>query len=208
MLFNQLGLNAGLVGHENLDVTFEVIPPVMMPEFLETPESCGFMVAQPIGTKTIFDGNAELVFLSGQAWEHHPCCVVVMQEKIVDAQPEAVAEFVDLLVKAGAFIEAHPEKAAEIAVSFLDPEEELRLSVPVLTSVLSEHHGVRTHDLYPLIDDLEMIQRYMVDKMGIGKIIDLEKFVDSRFADQSCPVPAGGRQPSVFHDLAGIIGQV
>ncbi|MEE4358829.1 MAG: response regulator [Desulfococcaceae bacterium] len=201
MLFREIGLNAGLVGTEGLDVIFEVIPPVMMPEFLgESEDACGFLVAQPIGTKTIFDGNAELLFLSGEMWEHHPCCIVAMQDKIVESYPDAVHEFTDLLVKCGQFIENNPEEAAEIAIEFLDPEEELQLTVPVLKSVLSEHHGIRTHDLYPSLEDLDKIQRYMVQKMGIGTMIDLEKFVDPRFADAVCPEPEGGRKPSFFHD--------
>jgi CheY-like chemotaxis protein/ABC-type nitrate/sulfonate/bicarbonate transport system substrate-binding protein len=206
MLFRETGLNAGLVGRKDLDVIFEVIPPVMMPEFLATsPDVCGFMVAQPIGTKTVFDGDAEMLFLSGELWEHHPCCVVVIQEKIIRTHPDAVHEFVDVLVKSGTFIEKNPLKAAQIAVDFLDPEEELRLNVPMLESVLSEHHGIRTHDLYPVIEDLDMIQRYMFEKMGVGKIIDLEKFVDAGFAEAICPQPEGGRKPSVFHDPSAFV---
>lgn len=209
MLFNEIGLKAGLVGGKDLDVIFEVIPPVMMPEFLATsPDACGFMVAQPIGTKTIFDGDAELLYLSGQQWEHHPCCVVAMQQKIIDSHPDAVHEFADLLVKSGMFIEEHPDKAAEIALNFLDREEELRLSVPVLTSVLNEHHGIRTHDLYPLKEDLDIIQRYMSDKMGVGTMIDLDKFVDTQFADAVCNEPKEGRIPSVFHKSSAVLGKL
>lgn len=209
MMFERLGLSAGLVGHEDLDVTFEVIPPVMMPEFLTTSkDSCGFMVAQPIGTKTVFDNDAEMVFLSGQVWERHPCCVVVMQDKIIEANPEVVQEFTDLLVKAGDFIEANPEKAAEIAVDFLDPEEELQLSVPILKSVLSEQHGVSAADLYPLADDFRMMQKYMVETMGVGTEIDFSRFIDTRFAEKSCPEPPEGRRPSVIHDFNGIVSQL
>ncbi len=206
MLFHEIGLNAGLVGHKNLNVIFEVVPPVMMPEFLATsPDACGFMVAQPIGAKTVFDGDAELIFLSGQMWEHHPCCVVAIQEKIIETNPDAVHEFTELLVKAGMFIEEHPDEAAKIAVDFLDPEEELMLTIPVLKSVLSEHYGIRTHDLFPVLEDLEHIQRYMNEKMDIGTIVDLEKFVDTRFAEAACPKPKEGRKPSVFHDLTDIV---
>jgi len=209
MLFREIGLHAGLVGTKGLDVIFEVIPPVMMPEFLgESEDACGFMVAQPIGTKTVFDGNAQMLFLSGEMWEHHPCCVVALQEKIIAAHPDAVHEFTDLLVKSGQFIEKNPETAAEIALDFLDPEEELQLTIPVLKSVLSEHHGIRTDDLYPPLEDLEKIQRYMSEKMGIGTMIDLEKFVDLRFADAVCPKPEGGRKPSFFHDPKKIVNRL
>jgi len=41
-------------------------------------------------------------------------------------------------------------------------------------------------DLYPVINDLDTIQRYMHDEMGIGTLIDVEKFVDLRFAEAAC----------------------
>ena len=41
-------------------------------------------------------------------------------------------------------------------------------------------------DLYPVIEDLDSIKRYMHDVMNIGKIIDLEKFVFTKFADKEC----------------------
>ncbi|MGE0085263.1 MAG: ABC transporter substrate-binding protein [Desulfococcaceae bacterium] len=199
MFFREIGLKAGLVGRKDLDVIFEVLPPVQMPEFLKiSNESCGFMVAQPVGAKTIADGGAELLFLSGELWEYHPCCVVAVQEKMIEQHPDAVQEFTEMLVRAGMFIEHNPESAARIAVDFLDPEEEMKLNVSMLAQVLSEPCGIKTDDLYPVAEDLERMQRYMTEKMGIGKLVDLEKFVDTRFADLACPKTE--RHLSVLHD--------
>ncbi len=39
-------------------------------------------------------------------------------------------------------------------------------------------------DLYPIVEDLDSIQKYMYDDMGVGRLIDLEKFVRKRFADK------------------------
>ncbi|MEZ4525293.1 MAG: ABC transporter substrate-binding protein [Desulfobacterales bacterium] len=207
MFFQEIGLRAGLVGSKDLDVIFEVLPPVQMPEFLESSEeSCGFMVAQPVGAKTIADGGAQLLFLSGELWEYHPCCVVAVQEKMIEKHPDAVQEFTELLVRAGMFIEQNPERAARIAVDFLDPEEELKLNVPMLTQVLSEPCGIRTDDLYPVTEDLEKMQRYMKEKMGIGNLVDLEKFVDTRFADLACPKTE--RHLSVLHDPSALVQKI
>ena len=43
---------------------------------------------------------------------------------------------------------------------------------------------ISTRHLFPVVEDLAAIQDYMYDKMGLlkGKI-DLEKFVDARFAE-------------------------
>ena len=57
--------------------------------------------------------------------------------------------------------------------------------------MLSDPKGIRTDDLYPVIEDLDAIQEYMVDKMDIGRRIDLEKFVTCQFADAAAVGGAG-----------------
>jgi chemotaxis signal transduction protein/CheY-like chemotaxis protein/ABC-type nitrate/sulfonate/bicarbonate transport system substrate-binding protein len=185
--FSEIGLKPGVPGKEGSDVFFEVVPPIKMPDFLASnPEAGGFMVAEPIGTKAIAGGIAELQFLSSQLWNHHPCCVVTLQEDIVSHHGEAVFELTSMLVKAGQFIAEKPNIAAEIAVAFLDPQKNLGLKVPVLKNVLTEPQGIQTDDLFPIIEDFERMQRYMVEVMGFGNLVDLEKFIDLRFAEVAC----------------------
>ena len=100
--------------------------------------------------------------------------------------PDAVQEFASYIVQAGRYIEEKPALAAEIAVEFLDPKKELGLKVPVLKNVLTEPKGIKTNNLYPVKADLDYIQNYMHKEMGIGNIIDLNQFVDMRFADAVC----------------------
>lgn len=184
---SELGLHPGVPGEEGVNVSFEVVPPIKMPEFLaKNPKVSGFMVAEPLGTKAIAANSASLQFLSAEAWPDHPCCVVTMRDEMIQQHPEVVQEFVNLMVKAGQFVKNQPGKAAEIAVKFLDPEGELRLNSAVLKNVLTEPEGITTNDLYPVKADLDNMQKYMVTKMGLGSIIDLNKFIDARFADIAC----------------------
>lgn len=207
MFFREIGLRPGLVGKDNPDLVFEVTPPVKMPEYMgQSSETCGFMVAQPIGAKAIRDGGAEPLFLSGEMWEHHPCCVVAMREDFINENANAVYEFTELLVQAGTFISNYPETSARIAADFLDPERRLGLDTAVLKDVLTENHGIRADDLFPDIGDLDRIQRYMNEKMGIGTIVDIEKFVDLRFAESACDRSA--RTASVFHDPSIIVKRI
>lgn len=185
--FKNQGLNPGVTGQPNVDVEFEVVAPIKMGEFLAgNPDASGFLVAEPLGTKAIAQGSAELQFLSSEIWENHPCCVLAVQEDFIKNYPEAVNEFVKYLVQAGKIIEEKPGFAAEIAVDFLDPKKELGLKVPILKNVLTEPKGIKTNNLYPIKEDLNFIQHYMHDKMGIGAIINLNEFVDMRFADEAC----------------------
>lgn len=187
MFFTGIGLKPGDTSDESVDVSFEVVPPIKMPEFLaQNPDACGYLVAEPLGTKAIANKIAELQLLSSELWNDHPCCVVVMQEDFINKYPDAVYELSEMLVYAGKYIEQKVDLAAEIGVSFLDPDRKLGLKVPLLRNVLTEPLGIKTNDLYPVIADLDRIQEYMVNKIGIGKIIDLNQFVDLRFANKAC----------------------
>ncbi|MCP4107957.1 MAG: ABC transporter substrate-binding protein [Desulfobacteraceae bacterium] len=209
LFFTNIGLKPGVAGERGVDVHFEVVDPILMPQFLSNnADAAGFMVAEPLGTKAIASGIAELQFLSNELWEHHPCCVVAMREEIIGQYPDAIHEFAEMLVQAGRFIQKRPELAAEIAVAFLDPNKKLGLKVPLLKNVLTEAQGIKTGDLYPSIDDLDKIQRYMVNQMGLGTLIDLEKFIDTQFADVACGNRASDKNLSVLHDSPSIAHEI
>jgi chemotaxis signal transduction protein/ABC-type nitrate/sulfonate/bicarbonate transport system substrate-binding protein len=209
--FTRMGLKPGLAGMAAVNVLFDVAPPIKMAEFLsENPESCGFMVAEPIGSRAIASGIAERQFLSSEIWENHPCCLVVFRDDFISKCRAAVQEFCNLLVDAGQFIGEHPDESAEIAVNFLDPDQKLGLKAPILKQVLTDPRGIKTDNLFPVIEDLDTIQRYMVNHMGIGTMIDLEAFVDLRFAEAACkgtPKKGAGAlildQRTALHPLAG-----
>jgi chemotaxis signal transduction protein/CheY-like chemotaxis protein len=185
--FNNIGLKPGVTGQKDVNVNFEVVAPIKMGEFMTGNEDAsGFMVAEPLGTKAIASGSAELQFLSSELWENHPCCVLAVQEDFIRNYPDAVQEFTNLLVQAGKVISQKPGYAAEVAVEFLDPKKELGLKVPILKNVLTEPKGIKTDNLYPVKSDLDFIQNYMHDKMGIGSVINLNEFVDLKFADKAC----------------------
>ena len=204
MYLNHLGLKPGLAGTAAVNVLFDVAPPIKMPEFLaENPDACGFMVAEPIGSKAIAAGIAELQLLSSEIWENHPCCVAVFREETLSKYPDAVQELCSLLVEAGHFIMENPDPSSEIAASFLDPDRKMGLDPQILRQILTDPKGIRTDDLFPVKEDLDRIQRYMSEKMGIGAVIDLDAFVDTRFAEKACK--GGPKQASRPRDLKGLI---
>ena len=183
----ELGLKPGVPGKKSINVRFEVVPPIKMPGIMkENEDVAGFMVAEPIATKAVTLGIGDLEFISATKWENHPCCVVAMQNDFIEKYPDAAYEFVSLLVETGQYIEADKERASEIGVKFLDPDGSIGLNPAVLQKVFSQPQAIRMDDLYPVMEDFDTIQRYMHDKMNIGKIIDLEKFIDLKFADDAC----------------------
>lgn len=124
MFFKMIGLKPGLAGSPGVDVNFEVVAPIQMPEFLRgNPDAAGYMVAEPLGTKAIAAGIADLQFLSSELWKNHPCCVVAMRDEFIGSHENAVYEFVEMLAHAGELIDQKPEMAAQIGVDFLDPQK-------------------------------------------------------------------------------------
>ncbi len=202
-----IGLNPGFKGAEDTNTYFEVMPPIQMTELLITnPQASGFSVAEPLGTQSIAEGIAELLFLSGELWENHPCCVVAVRDELIEQHPEAVQEFTRTLVQAGQFISQKPETAAGIGVSFLDPDQNLALKESVLKNVLKEEQGIQTGNMFPVIEDFERMQRYMVEEMHIGSLIDLESFIDTRFAQVACPDTSP--RSSTLHDVSDIVARL
>jgi len=201
MFLRELGLNPGLSDNPKANAFFEVIPPIKMPDFQSKDKDVGgFMVAEPVGTKAIVSGVGDLMYLSSELWPNHPCCVIVLRDDVIEFDPDAIQEFVNMSVLAGQFVANYPDIAAKVAVDFLDPDKKIGLKVPVLEKVLKSQDRIITHDLYPNINDLDRIQIYMREKMGIGTLIDMEKFVDTRFANIACKKSDVNQSPSVYPD--------
>jgi NitT/TauT family transport system substrate-binding protein len=185
MLFHKLlaemGLKPGTTNDPRADVFLEVMAPSMMPEAIQYDddgEIGGFIVAEPIGTQAIMQGFGEQVCLSKDLWPGHPCCVFVARTDIIEAYPEAIQEITGSLVQSGFFADKNPEKAAIIGADFLGQD------VDIIKAVLSEPSDrITTGNLFPKINDLVVIQDYMINDMNImTSSIDMNAFVDSRFA--------------------------
>ena len=56
------------------------------------------------------------------------------------------------------------------------------LIIQVLQNVFAQPQAIIWDGLEPVLEDLDKVQKYMNDVMEIGKIIDLEKFVNKTFA--------------------------
>ena len=184
MLLHRLLSEAGMQPGAGKDVLLEVMAPGQMPMAIQCDEDgeiAGFIVAEPFGSQAVTEGYGEEFSLSKDIWPEHPCCVLVVRDQIIESCCDAVHELTNSLVDAGRFIKNNTAEAAKIGADFLGQKEE------VISRVLQEPPDrITTDNLFPVIDDLSLIQDYMHDNMGIirGKI-DLEKFVDSRFAEEA-----------------------
>jgi len=184
---SEMGLKPGVPGKIPINVRFEVVPPIQMPAIMKENDNVGgFIVAEPIGSKAIAAGIADLEFYSSTLWKDHPCCVVAMREDFIEKHSDAVYELTEMLAESGQYITQNPTLAAEIAVAFLDPEGKLGLATAVLQKVLTSEGGISMNDMFPVLEDIDAIQRYMHKQMNIGVMVDVEKFIDLKFAEAAC----------------------
>jgi len=188
MLFHKLlsekGLKPGRSTEKGIDVTLEVVAPFQMPEALEYDEEGeigGFIVAEPFGSLVIAKGHGEEFYLSKDLWPKHPCCVFVVRNDIIKKYPEAIQEICNSFVRSGLAIDAQPDPASIIGGDFLSQDRD------VIFKVLTDPPDrILTGELFPIIKDLDTIQKYMMDEMKImTSLIDLNKFIDTSFATKA-----------------------
>lgn len=184
LLFDRMLRESGLEIGPGKDVILDVVAPSDIPEIIEWDEKGqvgGFIVAEPFGTQVVKAGYGEEFALSKDLWPNHPCCVVVVKKEVIEKYPDAVHEFTNSLVEAGQFVEAQPDRAAEIGSKFLDQ------SFDVIKTVLTTPKDRVTYgELKPVIDDFEYMQTYLTTQIkAMSDKIDLEKFIDYRFAEEA-----------------------
>lgn len=184
MLIHRLLTEVGLEPGAGKDVQLEVFAPAQIPEAMqydEEGEIGGFIVAEPFGSQVIHEGYGEEFALSKDLWNNHPCCVFVMKESIINKYPDAVQEIVNSMVKSGDLITNNPAEAAKVGANFLNQK------VEVIEKVLTKPADrIRTDELLPVVEDLEVIQNYMTDKMHIMKSkTDIASLVEPGFAKEA-----------------------
>ncbi len=164
----------------NSEVKFIDMSPPEMVNALSTGKIDAFIVAEPFGGQAEMQKVGKVLVLSKDIWHDHICCVLNMQEEVVQKQPEAVEELVGGLAKAAAFINNNPQEAAKLSLKYLGQKQE------VVEHVLTNPKGrITFNNLVPDIRDFAATQEYLL-QFGITKDkIDLAQYIDDRFAKKA-----------------------
>lgn len=181
LLFDKLLRESGLEVGAGKDVIFDVVAPSEIPEIMEWDEKGtvgGFIVAEPFGTQVVKAGYGDEFKLSKEIWRNHPCCILVINKEIVAKHPEAILELTKSVVNSGQLITKDTERAVAVGSKFLNQQPD------VVRSVLTQPSDrVVFSEMYPVIDDFEFMQTYLTGTIeAMSDKIDLEKFIDTRFA--------------------------
>jgi NitT/TauT family transport system substrate-binding protein len=179
MLLHLHTSNAGLVYGEDF-TTVEMAPPDMVAA-LVSGSIDGYIVAEPFGARGELSGAGKVMVLSSEIWKHHPDCILVMNNDYLLENPEGAQELVTSLMKSGEFAENNRAEAAEIGHRFLGQPLDA-----MMKALHEPHDRVTFHDLVPNVEELNRLQDYMADHMGLFPVkVNIEELVDTSFAEEA-----------------------
>ncbi|MDR2962416.1 MAG: ABC transporter substrate-binding protein [Bacteroidales bacterium] len=117
LLARQAFANAGV---DISEVTIVELPPPDMPSALASGQVQGYCVAEPFGAKAVELGIGKALYESGELWEHSLCCVLVLNDKYLEAHRATAEEFVTAYKNAGKYIENNRDTTFDIISKYLN----------------------------------------------------------------------------------------
>lgn len=164
------------------DINVKEIAPANMLSALKGGGIDGYIVAEPFCAKAELDGAGKVMVLSKNILPEHICCVLVVSNKIITSEPDAVQELVGAMVRGGKFIEDDKVKnggktVAGIGAKYLNQDEP-----SILKSLTSPLDRITYGNLNPDKADFQKIVDISV-KANILKAVDLNAFIVPTFYD-------------------------
>ena len=153
------------------------IPPPQMFAALSGGQIDGYITAEPFISQAEFSGVGKVLVLTSQIWKNHPDCLILMREDFLKKHPEAAQEFITSITRSGIWVEENREEAAKLASTFFGQKEE------ITKHALLEKERVTYYKLTPVLSELNRVQDYMAEKMGLfPKKVDMDELVDTSFS--------------------------
>ncbi len=85
----------------------------------------GTFLPSPSPTTLVEEGNGKIVVWSGVMKPNHPCCVLVVSDKLIAENPDLVTELIKTHIKATEYNLANPDEAAEIYAGYTKNTKEI-----------------------------------------------------------------------------------
>ena len=96
------------------EVNLVVTPPPDMPAALDNGSIEGYIVAEPFNAIGELDADGKILRFTGDIWREHACCVVVMDESLIEGEPEWTTDVLRGIVDAQQYLRANRSAAAEL----------------------------------------------------------------------------------------------
>ena len=167
------------------DVVTKLITPTHMSKAMQQGKIDAFIVAEPFGTLAQSEGVGRMLTLTRDILKHHIDCIVVVNQKIIKSDPNAVQEWVNSLIRAGQWIEKDKlengsKQVAKLSVQGYLPHPE----AAIIGGLQNPIDRITFDNLEPTISDFKKIVELSI-QAGILNKVDLEKFIDVKFFNNS-----------------------
>lgn len=95
-------------------VNLFILPPSDMPAALVGKKIDAYIVAEPFNALAEMKVGARIMRFTGDIWKNHPCCVIVMHERMVQSSPDFTQKAVNAIVRAQLWSTNNPAETANI----------------------------------------------------------------------------------------------
>ncbi len=87
-------------GDSSDSIQYTAVPPGKQADFIKEGTIDGGVLWEPYATAAQMSGNAEVVVWSDEFWDGHPCCVIAVDNKFAQKNPDAIVAFLAAQIKA------------------------------------------------------------------------------------------------------------
>lgn len=94
----------------NADITLIDYPPPEMPAGLKSGQFEAYIVGEPFAAKAEMDGFGRVLYFTKDIWPNFISCVLVVTQRLIDRDPELVAELVQGISASGKWIDEGDER--------------------------------------------------------------------------------------------------
>jgi len=166
------------------DVHLMEMPPPDMPAALYAKAVDGIIAGEPLMAQTELDGYGRVLYQAKDLWPNFISCVLAVEERLINEQPEWVQKLVDGIASSGQWLDAgmeHRMDAADaVAKSYYNQNPRL------LRFVLSKPPDRVTYTNLRLAKkDFEQIAALALEAGILTGPIAFEAYTDTRFSEQT-----------------------
>jgi len=153
----------------------EMNPPDMSTS-LATGALDAYYVGEPFAARALKSGNAKLLHYVEEVWPNFICNLVIVKQKLIDKDPDAVKMLVQGAARSGLWAQSNIKQAAEIASKYWNQPIDL-----VEYALTTPNDRIRFNKFTPKQDEMQQIADLMLH-FGLIKKNDISGLVEDKFA--------------------------
>lgn len=174
-------------GMGSSDVEVIEMPPPDMPAALYVGAIDAYCTGEPFGAAAERAGFAKPLRLTRDEWPRYICCVLTVQQELIDRWPSVVQRLVNLVLGAGLWLDQsqrHRDLAAAIAAS----REYFNQDVNIIRYVMENPSDRVTYgDLRMVREEMEDLMQLSLEARTLRRAVPYETYVEERFARAADP---------------------